>query len=171
MYECCSDVLLHLGRMFGIVFMVQRGQIWPKNEKKTAQRTHGHCSKDPRALLKGPMVHFLKTRFFVFWPNLTSLNHENDTKHPPQVHIQVLISKQCYLKCFFGHYFQEKNFFWHFYGRFLKYLNYFWHFFVHFFLALFYGNFFVELIMALFWELLIKIYFLKFFFWHYFGNF
>ena len=35
MYECVSEVLLHLGRMFGIVFMVQRGQIWPKNEKKT----------------------------------------------------------------------------------------------------------------------------------------
>ena len=33
MYECCSEVLLHLGRMFGIVFMVQRGQIWPKNTK------------------------------------------------------------------------------------------------------------------------------------------
>ena len=33
MYECCSEVLLHLGRMLGIVFMVQRGQIWPKNTK------------------------------------------------------------------------------------------------------------------------------------------
>ena len=33
MYECCSDVLLHLGRMFSIVFMVQRCQIWPKSEK------------------------------------------------------------------------------------------------------------------------------------------
>ena len=33
MYECVSDVLLHLDRMLGIVFMVQRGQIWPKNTK------------------------------------------------------------------------------------------------------------------------------------------
>ena len=33
MYECVSDVLLHLDRMLGIVFMVQRGKIWPKNEK------------------------------------------------------------------------------------------------------------------------------------------
>ena len=33
MYECCSKVLLHLGRMLGVVFMVQRGQIWPKNTK------------------------------------------------------------------------------------------------------------------------------------------
>ena len=33
MYECCSEVLLHLGRMLGVVFMVQRGQIWPKNTK------------------------------------------------------------------------------------------------------------------------------------------
>ena len=33
MYECCSEVLLHLGRMLGIVFMVQRCQIWPKNTK------------------------------------------------------------------------------------------------------------------------------------------
>ena len=35
MYECVSDVLLHLDRMLGIVFMVQRRQIWPKNEEKT----------------------------------------------------------------------------------------------------------------------------------------
>ena len=33
MYECCSKVLLHQGRMLGVVFMVQRGQIWPKNTK------------------------------------------------------------------------------------------------------------------------------------------
>ena len=64
MYECVSEVLLHLGRMFGIVFMVQRGQIWPKNVKTCMN--HGHCSKSPRALLKVPMVHFLKTRFFRF---------------------------------------------------------------------------------------------------------
>ena len=33
MYECVSEVLLHLGRMFGIVFTAQTAQIWPKNEK------------------------------------------------------------------------------------------------------------------------------------------
>ena len=30
MYECVSEVLLHLGRMFGIVFTAQTAQIWPK---------------------------------------------------------------------------------------------------------------------------------------------
>ena len=33
MYECVSEVLLHLGRMSGIVFTAQTAQIWPKNEK------------------------------------------------------------------------------------------------------------------------------------------
>ena len=34
MYECVSEVLLHLERMSGIVFTAQRAQIWPKNKKK-----------------------------------------------------------------------------------------------------------------------------------------
>ena len=63
MYECFLDVLLHLERMLGIVFMVQRRQIWPKNEKNvflqnvlkgprgTHQRTRGHSSKDVGCIL------------------------------------------------------------------------------------------------------------------------
>ena len=34
MYECVSDVLLHLEKMSGIVFTVQTAQIWQKNGKK-----------------------------------------------------------------------------------------------------------------------------------------
>ena len=34
MYEWVSEVLLHLGRMSGIVFTAQTAKIWPKTKKK-----------------------------------------------------------------------------------------------------------------------------------------
>ena len=74
MYECISDVLLHLDRMLGIFFMVQRRQIWPKNEEKKRVLTKftpasfeecpcgadGHSSKDAGVLLKGHGLHFVR---------------------------------------------------------------------------------------------------------------
>ena len=78
MYECVSEVLLHLEMMSGIGFTAQTAQIWPKNEKTCFNKmypasfeecpcvllgvplrpfrgkTQGHSSKDAGALLKGP---------------------------------------------------------------------------------------------------------------------
>ena len=47
MYECTSDVLLHLDRMLGIVFMVQIGQIWPKSEKMCFDKMYQCPSRVP----------------------------------------------------------------------------------------------------------------------------
>ena len=45
MYECVSEVLLHLERLSGIVFMVQRRQIWPKNEKRVLPASFEKCRR------------------------------------------------------------------------------------------------------------------------------
>ena len=66
MYECVSDVLLHLDRMLGIVFMVP--QRPSRSAACTSRRTDGTSRRTRRHFSKDTVVHFVKTRFFVFWP-------------------------------------------------------------------------------------------------------
>ena len=79
MYECVSDILLHLDRMLGVVIIDPaahlKGQVAHlKGQAALLKGTGGTSQRNP--------VHFVRTHFCVFWPNLTSLNHENDTQHP-----------------------------------------------------------------------------------------
>ena len=47
MYECVSEVLLHLGRMSGIVFTARTAQIWPEKKRVLTKCT-------PRPLRSAP---------------------------------------------------------------------------------------------------------------------
>ena len=72
-YECVSDVLLHLERMSGIVFSVQSAQIWPKNEKRCFSKMYPKCTLIK--CLKGHKGHFSRQFFFAqkLTPSIFSL--------------------------------------------------------------------------------------------------
>ena len=65
-YECVSEVLSHLRRMFGIIFRVQWGQKSPKSGKMCLTKMY-----------PGPCMGAA--------PDMPLLPAKNNTKHPPQM--------------------------------------------------------------------------------------
>ena len=81
-YECISEVLSHLGRMFGMIFRVQWGQKSPKSGKMCLTKMYpGPCKgaapdmlllpasplQAPCGTLARTRVHFGQTHFPTFW--------------------------------------------------------------------------------------------------------
>ena len=76
-YECVSEVLSHLGRMFGMIFRVQWGQKSPKSLSKMYP---SYCKGAAQGPCKGTAPDML---LLPAAPLQAPLNPKNHTKHPP----------------------------------------------------------------------------------------